>query len=313
MTTLAAKVSTMDAPQLQAQVSAAGQSPASNINPAEKPARLVCSEVWGGNRTIHTAVNLPGLHGVLFSQPAKGGRGGDVHYLSVCGSGILARMCLADVVGHGEAVARVSSEMHAQLRRLMNWPDERSVFKALNRRLVDIGLDAMTTAAAVSYYPPRRKLSISYAGHPPAWFYRKSEDRWMPWTVNSRDGTTGLVDGPLAIDPDAAYTRNSLKVADGDRLVLVTDGVLETPNARGEQFANNRLEAALNKARHADIQQLAGEVLAAIRAHAGPAGLAHDDVTFLAVEFIPGPTLGRHVWLALRNRISPPKNELPAA
>ncbi len=312
MSTLAAKVPTMEAAQIHpdAPITSHAAAPATA---SEKPARLVCSEVWGGNRTIHTAVNLPGLHGVLFSQPAQGGRGGDVHYLSVCGSGILSRMCLADVVGHGEAVARFSSEMHAQLRRLMNWPDERSVFKALNRRLVDIGLDAMTTAAAVSYYPPRRKLSVSYAGHPPAWFYRKSENRWVQWSIQSREGAAGLVDGPLAIDPDAAYSRNSLKAAEGDRLVLITDGVLEAPGPNGQQFGTNNLEAALNRAGGGSIQQLAGGVLDSLRDYVGPAGLVHDDVTFLAVEFIPGPTLGRHVWLALRNRIFPPRNELPDA
>src|SRR5262245_36486805 len=123
-----------------------------DVRPApldKRQARLVCSEVWGGNRPIHVPVDLPGVHGVLFSQPAEGGRGGDVHYLSVCGSGIMARMCLADVVGHGETVARISSEMHAELRRQMNWPDERRVFRGLNRRLHRIGIDAMTTAAAV--------------------------------------------------------------------------------------------------------------------------------------------------------------------
>src|SRR5947209_4327986 len=82
--------------------------------------QLVCAEIWGGNRAVYRAVELPGLRGVLFSSPSDGGRGGDVHYLSVCGSGLLSRMCVADVVGHGEAVAAVSGEMHVLLRKLMN-------------------------------------------------------------------------------------------------------------------------------------------------------------------------------------------------
>jgi hypothetical protein len=56
---------------------------------------LVCNEVWGGNRTFHGPIELPGLRGVLFSQPCEGGRGGDVHYLSVCGSGLVSRALLA--------------------------------------------------------------------------------------------------------------------------------------------------------------------------------------------------------------------------
>ena len=62
---------------------------------------LVCNEVWGGNQAFHGPIELPGLRGALFSQPCGGGRGGDVHYLSVCGSGLISRACLADVTGHG--------------------------------------------------------------------------------------------------------------------------------------------------------------------------------------------------------------------
>ncbi|MHC5029101.1 MAG: hypothetical protein ACYTGR_20310, partial [Planctomycetota bacterium] len=90
---------------------------------------LVCGEIHGGNRTVETSVDLPGMRGVIYSRPCDGGRGGDVHYLSVCGSGLLSRMCVADVAGHGEAVANVSAEMHQQLRRLMSWPDQRRVLR----------------------------------------------------------------------------------------------------------------------------------------------------------------------------------------
>ena len=77
------------------------------------PRTLACGEVFGGNEPVHTAIELPGLHGVLYSHPCHGVRGGDVHYLSVCGSGLLARVCIADVLGHGEVVAQVSAQMHA--------------------------------------------------------------------------------------------------------------------------------------------------------------------------------------------------------
>ena len=60
----------------------------------------------------------------------------------------------------------------------MNWPDQRSVLRRLNQELARMGLDALTTAAVASYYPPRRWLSVSYAGHHPAWFYRKRDASW---------------------------------------------------------------------------------------------------------------------------------------
>jgi serine phosphatase RsbU (regulator of sigma subunit) len=93
---------------------------------------LVCNEVWGGNRAFYGPVELPGLRGVLYSQASDGTRGGDVHYLSVCGSGLISRACLADVTGHGESVAAISETMHDLLRRSVNRMDERKVLQRLN-------------------------------------------------------------------------------------------------------------------------------------------------------------------------------------
>src|SRR5262249_39256908 len=105
--------------------------------------------------------------------------------------------------------------------------------------------------------------------------------------------------------------RTSVKVNYGDRLLVVTDGVLETPNARGEQFGTERVEGVLQEHRDESIGALAERVLDALRLHAGTDGLAHDDVTFLLVEFVEGPTFGEHLWLAIRNRVLPKANELP--
>src|SRR5512139_242502 len=63
---------------------------APNRHASADRARLACAEVRGGNHPIYDVVELPGLRGVLYSNPCAGARGGDVHYLSVCGSGLLA-------------------------------------------------------------------------------------------------------------------------------------------------------------------------------------------------------------------------------
>jgi len=35
-------------------------------------------------------------------------RGGDIYYFGVCKGGIIARLAIADVTGHGEAVSEIS-------------------------------------------------------------------------------------------------------------------------------------------------------------------------------------------------------------
>ena len=98
----------------------------------------------------------------------------------MCNSGIIARVCLADVAGHGERVAGVARVMHAELRASVNSWDEREVMQALDVRLEQSGLKAITTAALVSYRPWKQLLTVSYAGHPPGWIYRRRRRRPGP-------------------------------------------------------------------------------------------------------------------------------------
>jgi sigma-B regulation protein RsbU (phosphoserine phosphatase) len=266
--------------------------------------KFVCSQVRGGNGPINVPIELPGMRGMLYSRPSAGGRGGDVYYVSICGSGLLSRLCLADVVGHGEAVSKVSAEIHRVLQRLMNWPDQRRVLRKLNRLLERKGLTNLTTAATLTYYPPSRSLSFSYAGHPPAWYFDRSDDQWRRLEL-SRSDTDEFIDGALAITPAARFTRSSIKVEPGDQVVLVTDGVLETPGATGELFGDGSVEAVLAAHRGEAPGRVADALLDALRSHGGSDALDHDDVTFLIVE-VTDPPAGPAVWHVLRNRVLRP-------
>jgi len=52
---------------------------------------------------------------------------------------------------------------------------------------------------------------------------------------------------PVGLLSDATYDSASVQLAPGDRLVLVTDGVTEAENDKGEFFDNERLEAVANE------------------------------------------------------------------
>jgi sigma-B regulation protein RsbU (phosphoserine phosphatase) len=263
---------------------------------------FICAEVWGGNRPINTAINLAGVRGQVYSQPCDGGRGGDVHYVSICGSGLTSRFCLADVAGHGEKVARVSDELHNLLVRFMNDADQRRVLSALNGRLSKRDDQVLTTAVTATYFPPFRRLSISYAGHPPGWIYRVHDERWSRLMLPSAAlRTKELVDLPLAVEPATVFTRRNVRVRPGDRLVVVTDGVLEAPAPNGELFGEERLQALLEHSRATPIEDLPSEILAAVMAHTQTDTLRHDDVTMMALEIVPGPK-GLGVWHMLKTQ-----------
>jgi sigma-B regulation protein RsbU (phosphoserine phosphatase) len=225
-----------------------------------------------------------------------------VHYVSVCGSGLISRFCVADVVGHGEAVAAVSDELHRVLRRLMNWMDHRFVLRRLNRMLERKGLDAVTTAAMATYFPPSRTLSFSYAGHPPGWWYRRTESRWRRLAVPCADetDTKSFVNGALAVTRDASFTRSRQKVEPGDRFLFVTDGILEARDRDGQLFGAGRVEEVLDRHRSKTVEDLSHSILDELERFSADAGLTHDDVTFLLVEFTRPPGMFRQM---LRNRL----------
>src|SRR5947207_300791 len=68
---------------------------------------LQCMEIWGGSAAASAqSVNTPGLHATVLSRPFEGAaEGGDIHYVTVCGGGIITRAILADVP-YGQVAVR---------------------------------------------------------------------------------------------------------------------------------------------------------------------------------------------------------------
>src|SRR5258708_2259920 len=82
---------------------------------------LQCMEIWGGSHDAENSVSTPGLDLWIYSRPyLEASAGGDVHYVSLCGGGVITRFILADVAGHGTAVADVARELRTLMRRNIN-------------------------------------------------------------------------------------------------------------------------------------------------------------------------------------------------
>ncbi len=81
-------------------------------------------EIWGGSDHVERSIATPGLSAWVSSTPFEGADdGGDVHYVSLCGGGIITRVVVADVSGHGEAVAEVA-------KRSARWCESTSTRRA---------------------------------------------------------------------------------------------------------------------------------------------------------------------------------------
>lgn len=142
---------------------------------------LKCMEIWSGNRSVETTAKSTGLDVWIFSQPYLGeSRGGDVHFLSLCVGGIVTRIVLADVSGHGNRVADTSVTLRRRLRRFMNAKKQNRLMAELNREFSDVEQNKrFATAILATYLSHRKRLLLTNAGHPRPLLFRKAVGRWQ--------------------------------------------------------------------------------------------------------------------------------------
>ena len=134
----------------------------------------------------------------------------------VTGKGLQAGMMVAMLVGAIHATAEVNSEPEAVLREL-------------NRQLVGRG-DAHATCLAMRIAADGN-VTLANAGHLP------------PYVNGQPVAMEGAV--PLGLASDAEFSVMQFTLHEGDRMILVSDGIAEAMDSEGRLFGFERLEAML--------------------------------------------------------------------
>jgi phosphoserine phosphatase RsbU/P len=80
---------------------------------------------------------------------------------------------------------------------------------------------------------------------------------------------------------DATYSSDRCQMKAGDRLILVTDGVTEAENARGDMFESERLEVVAGQSTSMD------DIFAAVADFCGGTPL-NDDCTVVELAYTGG-------------------------
>jgi phosphoserine phosphatase RsbU/P len=244
--------------------------------------KLQCAQIWGGIEEGDATVASPGLTATLFSSSGEGKKGGDIYYVSLCNSTYITRVAIADVVGHGEIVSEMSQSLYDSLGRHVDDLNGDEVLIDLNKDAITKGITAITTGIVATYYREDKTFSYVYAGHPPMLLNRNNDIEWNEMEIDI-DQTSNMSNIPLAIDEDANYVQQSVTLKTGDRILLYTDGLLETTSETNEAFGMERLQACLKINRAREIDELRDDVINALRDHA-EGKLEHDDVTVMLLE-----------------------------
>lgn len=250
--------------------------------------RLACFELWGGNRSVDHSIELPGLDGWVYSaplDPAAGG--GDVHYFSVCSKGMVSRIAVADVSGHGSHASSMAENLRMVLQRYTDNRDQSALMQELNGAFLHESTDGhYATAAVFGFYVETGELVFSSAGHPPALWYRAREKSWhllqdcTPFAVDIE----GL---PLGLIPGTVYSQTAVMLSKGDALVIYTDGITEVRDAAGDELGQQGL---LRLARGLEVGAPKDLNLALRKRVSGlGGGPRRDDETLVVLRRTPDP------------------------
>jgi serine phosphatase RsbU (regulator of sigma subunit) len=163
-----------------------------------------------------------------------------VHYLSLCGGGLISRLIIADVSGHGESVAEFSASLRGLMRQNINKKSQTGLVRTLNRKFTEMAqFKRFATAIVATYLASRRSLTICNAGHPRPLWYRAGVDRWDQME-KSMDGVGNL---PLGLDDETLYHQFALDLSPGDMVLFYTDALTEAADSGGQLLGETGLLA----------------------------------------------------------------------
>jgi serine phosphatase RsbU (regulator of sigma subunit) len=116
-------------------------------------------------------------------------------------------------------------------------------------------------------------LDVVDAGHPCAYLVRGTEITELTWEA----------DYPLGMFDDASYRIQRAELIRGDRLVLLSDGVLEAKPAGGDEFGTERAIEVIAATSHLHPTEVVRLVIEAVRDHRS--GPMQDDATVLCIDW----------------------------
>ena len=154
--------------------------------------------------------------------------GGDFYHIESTGDGGVL-VILGDVAGKGlQAAMNVSMLMGALRGKPERSPAK--ILESLNRVL--LGSESFTTCQA-AWFGPDGELVLANAGHLPP--YLNSQEVRVPGDL------------PLGVVSEVAYDEVRLYLHPGDRMLMLSDGVVEARQTSGELFGFDRVHNLSNQ------------------------------------------------------------------
>jgi sigma-B regulation protein RsbU (phosphoserine phosphatase) len=240
--------------------------------------KLLAREELEAGRSVQRALmpdTSPAIRGWdvwLFTRSANDVGGDLVDYVPL-GERRYA-FALGDVAGKGLPAALLMAKLQSTLRALA--ADEDSLAdlgRKMNRILCRDGLpNRFATLVYLDVGEESGGVRVMNAGHPPPLVLRGAVLEELP-------------NGAMALGmmPDALFSEQRVDLANGDALIVFSDGLTEAMNGGEEFFGDERLRARLPGLAGMSARDIGSQVIAAVDAFVGDAR-PHDDLSLVVLR-----------------------------
>ena len=199
--------------------------------------------------------------------------GGDTFDYSVAPKDLT--VSVSDAMGHGLRSAILASLAVTSMRNARRRGDgvvEQAASAAANLTQQFAG-DYFVTLALLQIDVPSGAVAMVNAGHP------------LPILVRDGVVSTAQVPAapPLGMFPDTLYVPERLQLRPGDRLILISDGIVEAKPVGGDPLGENGLHALLRDMTGLSAVETVRQVTASVVEHR--AGDLQDDATAVCLDW----------------------------
>jgi phosphoserine phosphatase RsbU/P len=186
-------------------------------------------------------------------------------------------LAVGDVAGKAISAALYMARLTSELRsRAAIARTPARLLRRVNQEIAPLGDDGMFATLVYCIYDlESRSLVFTNAGHCVPLLRRG--DRVFPLQAE-RAHTP-----PLGVTPDLEAGEARVQLHSGDMLIMVSDGILEARDPRGNDYGLSRLSRRIRTAR-GNVDNIIKAILADIDSHCGDHGQQGDDMTILAMS-----------------------------
>lgn len=209
-----------------------------------------------------------------YSIPARG-VSGDYYDIIPLREGKIA-MVICDVAGKGVPASLVMVMIRTIIHLIASSSRSTAqIVSWINKGIAGkIDIDRFATLSFFTFDPATGALQYSNAAHHPAMIYRAAAG-----SVEQLD-TDGL---PIGIEHEARYSQRETRLANGDIIMMYTDGVVEAMDSQGRQYEDERLKSIFVDNASLGAEDLLKVIRTDIDAFVGNAK-QHDDQTLMLMK-----------------------------